>query len=314
MLKPSKLRLEASSHCQLRCPSCPTTTGHIDPAVGRGLLSLADFRSLIDDNPWIEEIELSNYGEIFINPALPQILEYAHQHDVRLSAANGVNLNSASDAALESLVKYSLRHLTVSIDGANDDTYAKYRLRGRFETVIANIRKINRYKEMYSSVFPKMDWQFIAFGHNQHEIVRAKEMAGELGMAFRLKLTWDDGFSPVEDAQALRRENPCGVASRREYTEKYNVDYMQAICHQLWDQPQINWNGDLLGCCRNFWGSFGANVFRDGLLESLNSERIVYAREMLLGRKPARRDIPCDKCEIYQGMKAGRRRLERPAE
>ena len=46
---------------------------------------------------------------------------------------------------------------------------------------------------------------------------------------------------------------------------------MQEICHQLWDAPQINWDGKILGCCRNFWGDFGGNAFTEGLFQSVNS-------------------------------------------
>jgi hypothetical protein len=73
----------------------------------------------------------------------------------------------------------------------------------------------------------------------------------------------------------------------------------------LWDAPQINWDGKVLGCCRNIWGDFGReNAFADGLVRSINNEKIEYARGMLLGNKAAREDIPCTTCSIYLGMKA----------
>ena len=64
-LTPRQLRLEASSFCQLRCPSCPTTTGAIHPTVGSGFLRFDNFRQLIDENPSVTRVELSNYGEFF---------------------------------------------------------------------------------------------------------------------------------------------------------------------------------------------------------------------------------------------------------
>jgi hypothetical protein len=59
---------------------------------------------------------------------------------------------------------------------------------------------------------------------------------------------------------------------------------MHSICHELWDMPQVNWDGKVLGCCRNFWGDFGGNAFTDGLIESLNNEKIAYARKCCAGR------------------------------
>jgi hypothetical protein len=125
------------------------------------------------------------------------------------------------------------------------------------------------------------------------------------------KLSWDAEFSPVRDSERVAAATGTGAANRNEYQRQHGVDYMQHICHQLWDNPQINWNGKVLGCCRNFWGDFGGNAFRDGLEASLNNEKIAYARDMLLGRAPARDDLPCTTCDIYIGMRRNRRWLDR---
>ncbi|MEO3430728.1 radical SAM protein [Pelagibius sp. CAU 1746] len=304
---PSNIRLEGSSFCQLRCPSCPTTTKAIDPVVGKGFLKAENFRKLLEENPSLKLIELSNYGEIFLNPEILEIMACAHEHGVTLTGNNGVNLNNVRDEVLEGVVKYGFHSMVCSIDGATQETYAKYRVRGSLETVLGNIEKINGFKRQYGSELPRLEWQFIIFGHNEHEIEAAQRLAESLGMTFRAKLSWDDGFSSVKDKEAVARLSGVGVASRAEFKEKHGYNYMQGICQQLWHLPQINWDGKVLGCCRNFWGDFGANAFTDGLEKAVNSEKMLYAREMLLGEKPARDDIPCTTCEIYLGMKADNR-------
>ena len=76
-----------------------------------------------------------------------------------------------------------------------------------------------------------------------------------------------------------------GVADRDEYREKYGTDYVsRGICTQMWNSPQINVDGRLLGCAINFRDDYG-NVFKEGLKETLNSKKIVYARQMLMGEK-----------------------------
>lgn len=309
-IKPSKVRLEASSICQLRCPSCPTTSKAIHPTVGSGFLKLRDFKKVLDENASLKEIELSNYGEIFLNPDLSEIIKCAYERGIILRADNGVNLNNVKESVLESLVKYKFRSMTCSIDGASKETYQLYRVKGDFDAVIDNVREISRLKQQHRSDYPQLAWQFMVFGHNEHEIPSARKLASELGMKFHLKLSWDAQFSPVRDQESVRKE--VGAASRDEFREKHGVDYMQGICHQLWDQPQINWDGKVLGCCRNFWGDFGReNAFEDGLLNSINSEKIEYARGMLLGKKVARDDIPCTTCSIYQGMRTDGKWLQR---
>jgi len=134
-------------------------------------------------------------------------------------------------------------------------------------------------------------------------------MAHELDMDFRLKLSWDEGLSPVRNRDLVRRD--LGFASREEYRQMMRIDYIRNICHKLWEQPQINWDGKILGCCRNFWGDLGGNAFRDGLIASLNNEKIIYARDMLIGRRIPREDIPCFSCSVFQGRKARGRYLNR---
>ncbi len=237
----------------------------------------------MDLNPAVDAIELSNCGEVFLNPQLLQILEYAHDKGVSIKLGNGVNLNHVKDEVLEGLVKFQVQTMTCSIDGASAQTYRTYRIGGNFEVVIQNIEKINANKRRYQSDLPQLCRQFVVFGHNEHEIPVAREMAARLGMVFCTKLTWDSKFSLIRDKAFVRSQTGDESTTREEYEAAHGEKYLSGICHQLWDEPQINWNGKVLGCCRNFWGDFGSNAFSEGLIESINNERMAYAREMLSG-------------------------------
>jgi hypothetical protein len=140
-----------------------------------------------------------------------------------------------------------------------------------------------------SLAYPQLRWQFVVFPHNEHELPKARAMANDLGMLFYAKLSWTE-TGAFADPELVRRET--GVVSRAEYEERFGQDYAQAICHQLWDRPQVNFDGKMLGCCRNFWGDFGSNAFTEGLAASVNSEKMNYARKMLRGDAASRADIP----------------------
>jgi len=104
------IRLETSSICQLRCVTCPTglrlTKNRV---VGWGYLKFDDFKKFVDENPKIKRIELSNWGEIFLNPELKDIIKYGYLKGISLTAGNGVNLNTISEEMIECIVKYQLR-------------------------------------------------------------------------------------------------------------------------------------------------------------------------------------------------------------
>ncbi len=236
-----------------------------------------------------------------MNPELLRILEYARQRNIEIRIGNGANLNHVRETVLEALVKYRVGVITCSIDGASPETYRIYRKRGDFDTVIRNIEQINLFKRQYQSALPQLVWQFIIFGHNEHEIPVARAMAARLGMDFRTKLSWST-FSPIRDKDFVRQQTGQKAVTREEHEEQHGQKYFNHICYQLWDYPQINWDGKILGCGRNFWGDFGGNAFTDGLIKSINNRKIAYAREMLKGARPPRADIPCTTCELYQGM------------
>ena len=307
IIQPPRISLDASTVCQLKCPLCPTASGETGKKLGVGYLKFSDFKNLVDKNPWISKIELSNWGEIFLNKELKKIIKYAYKHDVVLEARGGANLNNVDEHVLEELVKYRFRRISCAIDGASQETYSIYRVRGNYQQVIENIKTINKLKAQYNSRYPVLYWQFVAFGHNEHEISKARRMAADLDMQFNLKLSFDDlygrSFSPIKNSELIRKETGIGVASRSEFREKYGKEYvLRNCCLHMWIDPQINYDGRVLGCGINYWGDYG-NAFKDGLSECLNNEKINYAREMLMGKQEAKMDIPCIECQSYKKMK-----------
>lgn len=295
----NSIRIDASSACQLRCPTCHQTK---DPqfSLRRKHLKFDNFKKFVDQYPTFKNIELSDDGEIFLNPELEQIIQYAYLKKVALTVRNGVNLNYASERVLEYLVKYQLKILLVSIDGATNETYQIFRKGGSLQKVKQNIEVINRYKRQYKRKFPVLVWQFIAFGHNEHEIKLAREMAKTLNMRFFLKFNLDTTYSPTVYNAYLRKE--MGYASFKEYEDKTNNLYSFS-CHQLWLDPQISPDGDFLGCCYTDTENAYGNVFQSGLQKILKSEKFLYAKKMLLGKAQPREDIPCFNCRIYNNMR-----------
>ncbi len=75
--------MEACTLCQLNCPACWFRVDEYGIKKKNhtffGYLKFDDFKNFVDDNPQIESIELSNNGEIFLNPELNKIIEYAYK-------------------------------------------------------------------------------------------------------------------------------------------------------------------------------------------------------------------------------------------
>lgn len=300
---PKVIRIEASTLCQLRCPTCPTTEGQVHATLGAGFLKARDFERLVEqvDTPGAV-FELSNYGEVFLNPEIVDILRIAHERGVWVSAFSGANMNTLKDHVLEAIVKYKMLGITCSIDGASDQTYALYRRRGNFTRVVNNIRRLNQLKSEMNSPLPHLSWQFVVFGHNEHEIAVARALAADLGMNFILKTSWDEDISPRAPGCELG-DDLLRNASPHEAAPPEPPAYVETICEQLWKRPQINYDGRVLGCCVNYWGDFGGNAFQD-YAAAVKGERLLHARAMLQGAAEPRDDVPCTHCDVYQDRRA----------
>lgn len=305
---PKKLRIDACSMCQLNCPGCFVRLNEekVRKSCGFGYLKFKDFKKLVDEND-IQEVALSNLGEIFLNPELIDIIRYAYEKDIRLSALTGVNLNYLTDEMAEALVKYDFGPINVSIDGATPKTYAIYRRGGDFHTVINNIKKINYYKSKYDSPNPDLTYKFILFGHNEHEIDKAKRLAESLDMHISFVPNYYDRYSPVKDLEMIKKKT--GLDLRKSFNEITSENYKKNPnanwwhCKYLWSAPQINWDGKVLGCCHLYWDCFGGNAFKEGLQNALNNPKYIYAKNMIANNKKPKPDIPCSNCELFKFLK-----------
>lgn len=298
-LCPKWVRIETSTFCQLDCPYCYMRTGDFG-AMGKGYLSYQDFSKFIMQNPHINKVEISNNGEPFLNPDLEKILHFAHEKNIEIQISNGTNFNTVSDRMLELLVKTQVSFITISIDGASQDVYSAYRCNGDFDKVISNIRKLNAYKKKHNSKYPILQWQYILMQHNENDVEQASIMAKELDMEIFYKYECVKGDFEPQDRVRLGRITGLKHFSRAEYNANHESVYGTDMCWQTIFSPQINFDGRLLGCCMLWDEDLGINVFTEGLVNALNSEKYLKIVNLLLGIKRSfgeEEDIPCLHCE-----------------
>ncbi len=72
--------------------------------------------------------------------------------------------------------------MTISIDGATQGVYEKFRKKGDLETVFKNVRNLIQTKKLLGKRTPMVSWQYLAFEHNEHEIDDAIKLAQEFGV------------------------------------------------------------------------------------------------------------------------------------
>lgn len=309
---PKKIRLDICNLCQLNCVECWIRKNEDrikKEGCGFGYVHFEQYKNLIDNNPFIREIELSNHGEIFLNPDLVKIIKYSYEKNVKLTAYTGVNLNTLSENMAEALVKYKFKAMVVSIDGATPKTYAIYRRGGDFNTVINNIKTINKYKEKYNSRYPIIIYKYIVFGHNVHETEKAKELAKSLNIPIEFAVNNVKTYSPIDIKDydmVLKSTGLMSLESNVENNfEKFKNNQIESFyCTDLYSRPQFAYNGDLFGCCKPYIKTYGVNLFKDGLFKVLNSEKVLYTKLLLSDFSiTPKKDFLCNDCYVYELLK-----------
>jgi len=166
----------------------------------------------------------------------------------------------------------------MSIDGATQPVYEKFRRNGDLELVFSNIRKLVSAKRQLRKRTPVLSWNFLAFEHNAHEISLAAGMARKLGVdRFRVvnpfDVRWDDpNMRPAPVKAGLRRLDRLSIASRpenwnpfpdsldraviaNEFEKSWNVsgeDFPASnghTCHWLYKNIAMDAAGRIMPCC-----------------------------------------------------------------
>jgi MoaA/NifB/PqqE/SkfB family radical SAM enzyme len=289
---PSQARLDVCTLCQLNCTSCYMRNDSRQ-TTGIGYVALDKFEAFLDNNPSLKHIEISNSGEPFLHPQMHELIRMAYDHGVELSCRNGTNFNNVSDEVIEDIVECGFTAIAFSVDGVTQEAYAKYRRNGNVEKVFGNIKSLIEAKKRHGAQLPDLVWQFVLMSHNIHEIQAAETKAKELGIRIRFRDTWNL-------PERKKVQEMLGKKVEAALSDKKNTFY--DYCKDLFTMPQVNWDGRLLGCCQIYRSDWGVNVFSEGLVETVNSER--YRNTLLnlaSGTAVTDLSIPCSTCRWQPG-------------
>jgi MoaA/NifB/PqqE/SkfB family radical SAM enzyme len=264
---PIKLIVEPINACNLRCPACFTGAGGKGRATSTMPMALYDalLRELGDV---LFEIEAFNWGEPLLNPAIEEMIAAATARGIGTKL--NTNFSVPFDAArADRLVRAGLTTLTVSIDGARQDSYQRYRVRGDLATVLHNCRLIADAKRRHDAELPRLNWEFHVFPHNVDDVDAVRATAAELEM----QLLVFKGAVPGGDWDVERRWQFC-------------VDPQPMPCASLWAIAVVNNDGGVAPCNGTFYreddmGTLGldpAALMRDGFRAVWNNERFTTAR------------------------------------
>lgn len=239
---PYRYFIDPLNVCNLRCPLCPTGRGELRRP--RGKMSLEDFKRIMDQiAPYAYSVELYNWGEPFLHPQIFEMIRYASERKISVQLSS--NLNYFDEEMAEQAVASDLARLLVSVDGATQETYEKYRRGGRLEVVLRNLRLLVEAKRRAGSFTPFITLRTLINRYNEHELDQLRQLAADLGV---------DSFSTgpifVNTRDRRQVEEWLPEDERLSYYD-YSVEHLENIwhCADLWENLTINWDGGIAPCC-----------------------------------------------------------------
>jgi hypothetical protein len=222
---PSRLYIECTAACNISCSQscCAPETG-ITRTRQAGMLDYDLFTRVVDEAaPSLVRIDFFNYGEAFLHKRALDMVEYIksrYPHVYLYTSTNGLAL---SEDGARRLARSGIDEVTFSIDGATQESYARYRQRGDFAKAIRNLSALVDEKRTHALDVPFVNWRYILFTHNDSdaEMDLARKMAADIGVD---RLSWE-----ITD-------HPEDMFSRRFLPG--TPDYAR-IAHEIWDHSQL---------------------------------------------------------------------------
>ena len=219
--------------CQLRCPGC--FTGIINERRRKKFKQLPDARplarlsageldSIFDEcGDVLVYCHFYNWGEPLLNEDLAAYIRSASERNIYTKVDTNLSLR-CSDERLEELVLSGLDELAVSIDGFSQESYEKYRVHGKLDLVMDNLQRIVEMRDRLGAAM-KINWNFLIFSFNEHEIADIAQFCRERNIDFVPKDASFTSKMPREWLPSYRLEGKPNPYRGQRTTELYAPEW-----------------------------------------------------------------------------------------
>lgn len=299
---PTTLDIEPNNWCNFKCDHCQVT--HWDKP--KSELSIERFTQIIKQFPNLLLVKVQGMGEPFLNKSTIGMLENLDSKGIQATTIS--NGSVITEKLIERLSKLKHTSIAFSMDGATKNTFEGIRIKGNFDKVVDNIKKLTKY-------CPNLDVSFwiVVTNKNYKECEATIDIARETGVnniTFQTYLSnWgkDEMAQKINDTkmEKLKINHNINLAvkegdSKEVQVNRYDGDYMTTSkpCKWPWTSMYIDASGNVVPCCvlaDSDTMSFG-NVFEENVKNIWNSKKYISFR-----KRHATGDIP-DVCKACYQM------------
>ena len=299
-------------------------------------LALEDFRKILRQIPTLKSIQLSGFGEPFLNGELPAMIKLARS--VGIDVATNSNGTCFTEGNVQRIVESGLNILKLSIDSPTPETYYKIR-KADLDRAKNGLKLLVRRKKQLGSATPSMRLNVVLTRDNILELDLFFDFAHEIGIpVVRFKsLNVIDSELPIASYKADLGLPPELLERARRKAGRYriraNLDEVEQIfvhgvdvakkdetkknvpCYILWKECFISASGDVRPCCEFYSDDYSmGNVLAEPFKDIWNGPKFrSFRKRALQGKLPAEVCRTCNRFYVnykaFEKIEAVKRRL-----
>ncbi len=281
--EPHVHQIEPTNYCPYSCMMCPRTN-HMTRDTGFMQLDL--YRKIIDEIDTFQEpirskeIELFHFGESLIHPRLPEMIAYASGKGLNMVLS--INPPSLNRKKIHDILDAKPSKIILSLDGHDSTSYRKIRgKRADYDKALENIKILLAYHKKIKSEI-KLIIRMIEFNLNTAYTEKFKMQWQREGLDVEIREFFPWTKKEMVKLGKVRKWRP----------------YMP--CPFPWQYVAIQYNGDVVPCCRDYNGVNRIMNVKDHTLKEIwNSEKYASFRRQHITGNYTGNDF-CKECmDIY---------------
>ncbi len=274
---PIHLLIEPTSVCNLRCVMCFQTDRTFTKKSFMGQMDMDLYRSIIDQavEGGSGAISIGSRGEPFLHPDIGEMLRYASGKgffDLKINT----NATQLGEAECHAILSSDVNLVALSIDAYEKKIYESIRVKGNFDTVLENVRRLRKIRDRdYPASSVELRVSGVKFREDQ-------DVNG-------FNAFWSEICDTVVYVRALPRKNTYENPIDKNITHP---------CSFLWNRLYV-WHDGICNPCDEDYKSMlsPGNIHQKTIREIWNGESMERLRREHLASN--RVDFtPCDRCGV----------------
>ncbi len=280
---PLALWIEPTNACNLKCLMCPNS---LSDKKRLGYMDMDMYKRIIDEaKDFIKYIVLCISGESLLHKNLPEMIEYAHNANIKTTLSTNASL--LTPQLSRRILEAGLDGIYFSFDGCSAEIYEKIRFGSNFNRTLMNIVNfLEIKKELGKKTVAELQILIMdEEGKRDYEqnIVRFRQTFEDLPLNLiqtRQPSTWGSNLSSTNKFEF----------------KKLGQNY--SPCSYLWCSMFILWNGNSVACCSDFFAENVLGKFPEQSLKNIwNGEKYQLFRKAMIEKEYVNYFKTCKNCD-----------------